>query len=92
MTDFIGKDFSWKKDVRKTIDIIEARTKDIKKITNFFNSRGSKLISGDEDYVFSIIKKLKSLGWIKETKDAYILTEKGKKEVEKYKNLPWYLH
>jgi len=91
MTDFTGKGMMWSTNVKAAIAITEPRSKNVEGIRESFKSHGFIVKPQDQDYS-NTVAYLKSLDWIKETKDAYILTEKGKKEVEKYKNLPWYLH
>ncbi len=88
MTD-IAMPGMWEMNVAKTIRITKAGTKDAIRIIEYFNKYGSKLdpnIKEDRDYIESLIIKLKNMGWIEETKDAYILTEKGKENVERYRN------
>lgn len=87
MTDMDARGMRWERNIFDTKAIVESQTKNLKEILKTFNRNGAKLIAGDQTAIASWIKNLISLGWIKETKDAYVLTEKGKKEVENYESL-----
>ncbi len=85
MTDVDARGSMWITNIHATIALIEANSKDNQKIYESFKNNG--FLVKPEDNFSKTVESLKQLRWIKETKDAYILTEKGKKEVENYESL-----
>ncbi len=91
MTELTTEGRQWRSDIKQCIALSEAKSKDPTKILMFLRKQGFVAKTGHEMYIPKTVHKLKTMDYIKETKDAYVLTEKGKKEVEEYKNLPPYL-
>ena len=90
MTDFMPKTEMKRKLVKVAMLISDVNNKNGQDILKAFKKNGFLVNEGETDFS-KIINRLKVEDYIKETKDRYLLTERGKKEVEKYKNLPWYL-
>ena len=82
----------WEANVLSCIAITSNNKKNLKSIVNELGKAGFifyKRCKGKEceDAAKKTINSIKKLGWIEETKDAYVLTEKGKIEVDKYTNV-----
>ena len=72
---------------KSAVALVDSRSKDVDKIFKSFKKHG--LASKEGDYNFSkLVLHLKKEGFIEETKDAYILTKKGKEQAEIFKPRP----
>ena len=96
MTDLMPEGEKQMSNVKRAIVISKAKTKDINKLTKVLQKKlGLTKPSSKPEIVKSIIKELISEGYLKSTKDAYILTKKSKEIIESWKRLkkmgvyPW---
>ena len=88
MTDITTGIDMWGWNVSETIIITDARTKNIVELIKHRNKHANILDPNKIEHKKSmelLIKRLKSMGWIKEEKDCYALTQEGRENVERYR-------
>ena len=84
----LTKEKIWEQNVKDAILITDVKSNHIEDLLNAFRQKrgyGFFYTPQAEGGILETIEKLKVMGYIKETEKAYALTEKGEKNVEKYR-------